>query len=236
MFHFGTFEFDETSGELRHGGQVRTLTKQTAIVLAALVASPGKFVSRAEIAARLWNGEVHVDEDAGINFVIRQLRAALGDNGTSPRFIETRPRQGYRLMVPVSTTPEPPQRPWWRPAVIAGAVALVVAAIVFAARQGTPTRRLLVEVRTDAAASQTIDRARVTDELVATLMSDRPGVSVIAPQVAAAYIDNPFPDVQRRLGLDLYLHVSFRSAGPGRFELHAKLVEAHRGTLLWVSS
>jgi TolB-like protein len=44
-----------------------------------------------------------VDFDKGLNFCIRQIREALGDNADSPQYIETLPRRGYRFVAPVGS-------------------------------------------------------------------------------------------------------------------------------------
>jgi serine/threonine protein kinase/Flp pilus assembly protein TadD len=54
-----------------------------------------------EIQRRLWPNDTIVDFENGINTAIRRLRQALGDSADQPKYIETIPRRGYRLMVPV---------------------------------------------------------------------------------------------------------------------------------------
>ena len=42
-----------------------------------------------------------MDCDQGLNFAIKKIRGALGDDAEPPRYIETLPRRGYRFIVPV---------------------------------------------------------------------------------------------------------------------------------------
>jgi DNA-binding winged helix-turn-helix (wHTH) protein len=105
QLHFAEFSLDPRSGELRRGGRVVPLERQPSIVLACLVATPGKLVSRPELAAAVWTDAVHVSYEDGLNYCIRQVRAALGDDPKSPRFIETVPKRGYRFIAPVSDRP-----------------------------------------------------------------------------------------------------------------------------------
>jgi DNA-binding winged helix-turn-helix (wHTH) protein len=96
--------FDPASGELTDaetGSAVVRLQPQVAALLSALLERPGTVVSRAELQSRLWP-DTNVDFDEGINYSVRQLRLALGDDASAPRFIETLPRRGYRLIAPVS--------------------------------------------------------------------------------------------------------------------------------------
>ena len=55
-------------------------------------------VTREEIRDQVWRGDTFVDFDQGLNFCIRQIREALGDNADSPQYIETLPRRGYRFV------------------------------------------------------------------------------------------------------------------------------------------
>ena len=64
-------------------------------------------VTRAELQSRLWP-DTTVDFDDGLNFCVRQLRLALGDEAAAPRFVETLARRGYRFIAPVSRVAETP--------------------------------------------------------------------------------------------------------------------------------
>ncbi|MCI0488482.1 MAG: winged helix-turn-helix domain-containing protein, partial [Blastocatellia bacterium] len=88
------------SGELIEAGQIVKLQAQPSKVLVFLVRRAGKLVTRAEIQQHVW-GDNFVDFDQGLNFCIRQIRLALGDQAEAPQFIETIPRQGYRFIASV---------------------------------------------------------------------------------------------------------------------------------------
>ncbi len=98
---FGTFELDLESGELRKGGRKVRLQDQPFRVLAALVAKRGEVVTREELKQKLWPADTYVDFDRSLNTAASKLRDALGDSASSPRFIETLPRRGYRFLAPV---------------------------------------------------------------------------------------------------------------------------------------
>jgi len=66
-----------------------------------LLERPGEVVTREELQQRLWPTDTFVDFDHGVNTAINRLREALGDSAENPRFIETVPRRGYRLVAPV---------------------------------------------------------------------------------------------------------------------------------------
>lgn len=109
-YRFGQFVFDPASGELKDidaNSVVTRLQPQVASLLTALVEQPGIVISRAELQARLWP-ETTVDFDDGLNFCVRQLRLALGDEANNPRFVETLARRGYRFIAPVKRVSEIP--------------------------------------------------------------------------------------------------------------------------------
>jgi DNA-binding winged helix-turn-helix (wHTH) protein/tetratricopeptide (TPR) repeat protein len=102
IVRFGVFEVDRQTGELRKSGLRVRLADQSLQVLILLLARPGHMVSREELAAALWPDGTNVDFENGVNAAVKKLRLALGDSGASPRYIETLPRRGYRLIVPVN--------------------------------------------------------------------------------------------------------------------------------------
>jgi DNA-binding winged helix-turn-helix (wHTH) protein len=71
------------------------------MALAYLVVRQGQFVSRHELYQALWPDGIFVRFDSGLNSCIKQIRAVLGDSRTSPRYIETLTRRGYRFIAPV---------------------------------------------------------------------------------------------------------------------------------------
>ena len=101
LVRFGVFEIDLASGELRRQGVRIKLHEQPFKVLVMLVEHQGQVVSREELCQRLWPENVFLDSDVGLNSAIMKLRAALGDSAENPRFVETLPRRGYRLIVGV---------------------------------------------------------------------------------------------------------------------------------------
>ena len=102
VYRFGPFELDPTAAELRRSGRKVALRPQPCAALAHLVERHGQFVSRAELYQALWRG-TFVQFDDGLNSCIKQIRAALGDSRTLPRYIETLTRRGYRFIAPVQT-------------------------------------------------------------------------------------------------------------------------------------
>ena len=130
---FGDFEFDDRRRGLKAGGRPVRLTGQAVDLLCLLVERPGELITREEIARRLWP-DTTVEFDHSLDVVVSRLRTVLGDKGSTPRYIETVPRKGYRFIEAVAVKPEPPPannpRPWSRPVVTYTAVAILVAIVV----------------------------------------------------------------------------------------------------------
>src|SRR5712671_4916141 len=97
-FAFDRFRFDARTGQLWRDGREVKLTPRAAAVLHLLAERAESLVTKQELLDRVWGG-MAVGDDA-LTSCIQELRGALGDDARRPRFIETRHRRGYRLMVP----------------------------------------------------------------------------------------------------------------------------------------
>jgi DNA-binding winged helix-turn-helix (wHTH) protein len=104
VYRFGEFVLDTRSGELRRGSYRVRLRPQPAAVLEYLLQRPGEVVSRSDLRDVLWPDGTFVHFDHGLNSCIKQLRAALLDSRSAPRFLETLPRRGYRYIGAVAAS------------------------------------------------------------------------------------------------------------------------------------
>jgi len=120
LLRFGVFEADLAAGELRKNGARIRLQEQPFQVLTALLQNAGQVVTRDELREKIWPADTFVDFDHSLNTAVNKIRESLGDSASSPRFVETLARRGYRFIAPVDSV---------------GA-----AATVSAARQDTGTR------------------------------------------------------------------------------------------------
>ena len=106
---FGVFELDFSTGELRKSGVKLRLQGQPIQVLTLLLERAGDVVTREELRQKLWASDTFVDFDHSLNTAINKVREALGDSASSPRFVETLARRGYRFIAPVQVpVPAPP--------------------------------------------------------------------------------------------------------------------------------
>src|SRR5262245_29924931 len=107
VFRFGVFELDGRAHELRRQGIRLRLQEQPFLVLSCLLERAGEVVTRDELRQQVWPSSVYVDFDHGLNNAIARVREVLRDSASTPRFIETLPRLGYRFICPVARAAEP---------------------------------------------------------------------------------------------------------------------------------
>jgi cholera toxin transcriptional activator len=105
IVRFGVFELDVAAGELRKNGTKLRLQEQPLQVLTLLLERAGDVVTRDEIRQKLWPADTFVDFDHSLNTAVNKLRETLGDSASSPRYIETLARRGYRFIAPLQNDP-----------------------------------------------------------------------------------------------------------------------------------
>jgi TolB-like protein/DNA-binding winged helix-turn-helix (wHTH) protein/Tfp pilus assembly protein PilF len=108
-YRFGPFELRTQTRELyKHGVRLK-LRPQGYQVLALLLEHAGECVTRDELQKRVWPSNTFVDFENGVNSAIKQLRASLNDSAAEPRYIETLPRLGYRMIARVEYEADSPR-------------------------------------------------------------------------------------------------------------------------------
>lgn len=100
-FRVGGLVVDLRTAELRARGRRIALQQLPFRILVLLLEHAGEVVSREDLRSALWPEGTHVDFEHGLNTAVKKLRHALGDSATRPRFIETLPQRGYRLLARV---------------------------------------------------------------------------------------------------------------------------------------
>jgi cholera toxin transcriptional activator len=103
LLRFGVFEIDLTAGELRKNGARIRLQEQPFQVLTALLLNAGQVVTRDELREKIWPADTFVDFDHSLNTAVNKIRESLGDSASSPRFVETLARRGYRFIASVDS-------------------------------------------------------------------------------------------------------------------------------------
>jgi DNA-binding winged helix-turn-helix (wHTH) protein len=94
---FAPFELVLEPEELRRNGIRVKVSGQALQVLIVLASKPGRLVTREHLHKVLWPTTSFGDFEHGLNAAVNRLREILGDSAVSPKYIETIPRQGYRL-------------------------------------------------------------------------------------------------------------------------------------------
>ena len=120
LLRFGVFEVDLAAGELRKNGARIRLQEQPFQVLAALLENAGQVVTRDDLRPKIWPADTFVDFDHSLNTAVNKIREALGDSASSPRFVETLARRGYRFIAPVDSAAAPSTTPNGTPPTAAG--------------------------------------------------------------------------------------------------------------------
>jgi DNA-binding winged helix-turn-helix (wHTH) protein len=242
-FRFGEFEFDAASHELRRtdGSDVQRLAPQPGELLHLLVANAGGVVTRDEIRRRLWP-DTHVDFDASLHFCVRQVRAALGDSATDPRYVQNVPRRGYRLIPPVTTdnageavataptapAEQPPNARWAAAAAMALLLAVGSIAWYFVSARGPgdvqPIRIGIMPF--DAPVGE-----RILEDLMATAGG---AVALVGPTTTSAYAASD-ADIQRlAVAYRLDYVINGRRLGASGRPVLAELIRVSDGAHVWV--
>ena len=97
---FGAFELSLKTREIHTHGKTVRLQEQPYRVLMLLLERGDEGATREELRTKLWPDDTMVNFERSINAAVRNLRRALHDSSEKPRYIETLPRLGYRLLVP----------------------------------------------------------------------------------------------------------------------------------------
>jgi len=107
LIRFGPYTADLRSRELYNSGIKLKLRDQSFQVLVILLEHPGEVVTREQLRQRLWTDDTFVDFDHGLNAAVERLRRCLNDSASTPAFIETLPRRGYRFIGQLDPEPLP---------------------------------------------------------------------------------------------------------------------------------
>ena len=99
---FGPFVLDSESRELLRDGHPVALSPKAFDLLSILVASRPKAISKGELQERLWPATFVVEKN--LANLVSEIRDAIGDDPSNPRFIRTVPRFGYAFRETVHRT------------------------------------------------------------------------------------------------------------------------------------
>jgi TolB-like protein/Flp pilus assembly protein TadD len=209
---FDPFELDLASGELCKEDTPVRLQPQPLKVLMLLARRAGQLVSREEIQKEVWTDDTFVDFNQGLNYCIRQIRAALCDNADTPRFIETVPRRGYRFLARLEPVSAPAEQ------------RVMLAVLPFENLSGDAEQDYFSDGLTEEMISQ-----------MGRLNPQRLGVIARTSAMRYKHTDKSIDVIGRELGVSYVLEGSVRRAGH-RVRVTAQLVQVKDQTHLWAHS
>jgi DNA-binding winged helix-turn-helix (wHTH) protein/tetratricopeptide (TPR) repeat protein len=217
-YRFGPFTLDPTSFRLLKNGEVVPLSPKIIDLLLYLVARPSALVTKDELFQALWP-DVAVTDNA-LTQAVSELRQALGDDPSSPAYVQTVARRGYRFIAPVNSgvshaTPAIPAAPADSGVVNQPTIAVLDFSNVSGDRELAWLSSGIAEtVTNDLRATsplRVIDRVRVVE--------------------AARRAGNDLSAFRAELHLDRAVVGSFQRAGD-RLRITARIVEAATGEAL----
>lgn len=250
-FRVAGWTVEPASNRLQGEGTEVRLEPRVMALLVCLAQRPGEPVAREEIERQVW-GRAVVGYDALTSSIIK-LRKALGDDSRQPRFIETVPKKGYRLIAPideVAPTTDPASLPPSgrvprRSLTVAGLVLLAVlaAALNFWSPapedrpQSVVTDKPAIAVLPFANLGHDPAQAYLSEGITAditTAISKLSGLFVVA-SASARNVQVGAGDVKqaaRTLGVRYILDGNVRRDGD-RLRVNAQLVDATTGFQIW---
>ena len=251
-FRLGTWLVQPSLNRLSDGDQVVTIEPRVMDTLVCLASRRGKILSANELLDTVWQGRAHTDDT--IYQAVVHLRKALGDDVHQPRYIETIPKKGYRLLAPVvfpeddetgKRTVAPPRLVLISAigiaALLTGGTYLlwhqqeVTVSQPHAAPQQTHLKSIAVLPFVDMSddRSQAYLGEGIAEELLHTL-SNLPNIRVAARTSSFSFKDKD-EDIQtigKKLNVDTILEGSVRTSG-NRLRVTAQLVDVADGYHLW---
>src|SRR5258708_5777897 len=215
-FAFGPFILDMQRGRLLQKGQPVAVSSKGLQLLEALLGSPGRVLTKAELMRAAW-GDTAVEE-SNLSVQIAALRKQLGSTAEGGDWITTIPRVGYRFVeLPAQVSTEgiaeassPPVEREHRPS---------IAVLPFANLSGDPEQEYFAD--------------GVVEDIITALSRFR-NLFVIARNSSFTYKGHAIDvkRVGRELGVRYVLEGSVRKAGQ-RVRITAQLIDALSGTHLW---
>jgi two-component system KDP operon response regulator KdpE len=98
VLRFPGLELDLAARTVRVADEETRLTPTEWRILEALATHPGKLVTHRWLLARAWDASYGDESRQALRAHVRSLRAKLGDDAFSPRYIRTESGVGYRWL------------------------------------------------------------------------------------------------------------------------------------------
>lgn len=96
FYKFGDITVDLPNFRVLRSGLRVTLSPRAFDVLLLLIENRGRVIEKQEIFDAVWKNVIVGDN--ALTKAVKEIRQALGDDVSKPRFIETKPKRGYRFI------------------------------------------------------------------------------------------------------------------------------------------
>jgi TolB-like protein/DNA-binding winged helix-turn-helix (wHTH) protein/Tfp pilus assembly protein PilF len=246
---FGVFELDLHTRELRKAGRKVGIQEQPLCVLVSLLERPGELVTREELRQKLWQADTFVDFDTALNKAITKIRDVLGDSASSPRFVETLPKRGYRFIAPIeklappeAALPETSVGFGARAKLAAMAIVLLLAVIAWIRwpRESAPARIRSIAVlpldNLSGDPNQEYFADGMTDELITDLAQIHTLRVISRTSVMQfKHTKKNLPQIAAELNVDAVIEGSVVRSG-NKVRVTAQLLDARQDRHLWAAS
>ncbi|HRJ19157.1 MAG TPA: winged helix-turn-helix domain-containing protein [Bryobacteraceae bacterium] len=236
---FGPFRYDPAQRQLFRDGQPVPLVPKAIDTLHVLLERRGQIVDKATLLQLVWPGTTV--EEIGLARNISILRKALGDDGDTPRYIETIPKRGYRFAAAAAPKPAPVKPRLWIPAAALLALAVFIWWQFYLPSRYLPPGERMAQIAVlpfeplDATLPGSLPAA-LNEQIVAELVRTG-GMRVISPSTVARYRRFAIPSsiMARVLGLDVVLEGALQPASDS-VRITARLADVHSGKLIWAET
>ena len=223
LYRFEDFVLDGGRRELRRAGEFVAVEPQVFDLLAFLIRSRDRVVSRNDLLDAVWHGRIV--SEATLSSRVNSARAAIGDSGAEQRLIRTLPRKGLRFVgtvqevreaPPPSAPAVAPNDPGTRGSDLDGPS---IAVLSFTNMSGDPQQDYFAD--------------GMAEEII-TALSRCSGLLVIARNSSFTYKGRAVDirRVGRELGVGYVLEGSVRRGGE-RLRITGQLIDAVSGAHLW---
>jgi DNA-binding winged helix-turn-helix (wHTH) protein/TolB-like protein/Tfp pilus assembly protein PilF len=254
-YRFGEFVLETREEALYRDGERVPINNRNYQVLLLLVQRAGEIVSKQEFFDAVW-GDTFV-EDNSLTVAITSVRKALGDTARDPRFIENKPRRGYRFIGEVAVdaaradaaekpahaaAPVDASRRRRASFVPLAALAAVLLVAFLGAAYWAPGRRgaaanaadslLVLPIRNDDAASEYLSDG-LTEQLTDDL-AKIPNLKVVSRNSAMRYKgrQDDLAEVGRELGVATIVNGRMAQSGE-KVSLAMSVYDARTSLALW---
>lgn len=246
MYRFDEFKLDPSGGGLTQKGEPVSLEPQAIRLLEFLIQNSNRVVSKDELIEEIWEGRAITD--AALNTRIRAVRKALGDAATTPRFIKTYPKRGFKFIAPLLDEVAPLDLPTAHPrrrlitaVFVVVAMVLVIGYAQFANRQNEPIadKPSLAVLQFENLGGQNSAQYFIdglTDDLIAHLSRYRE-LFVISRATMFSYAEATASPVEiaRELGVGYVVRGSVRDNGE-QIRISTELIKIDDNETIWAET